>query len=139
MGDVRTSLPQNAFKQHIGIDLSSASAHTIFCIVAPSTLISHGAFYRDAFRPKFFFYMSIIFHTHTPFHNLLLLITCGDYEAHHCAFLFALPLLSIPHLFSSLSSDTSLSGHCPSLTSLAACSQTSSTKFYVLSTRTATL
>jgi len=106
MGDVRTSLPQNAFKQHIGIDLSSASAHSIFYIVAPSTLISHGAFYRDAFRPNFVFCMSIIFHTHIPFQNLLFLITCGDYEAQYCAFLFAPPSLSVPHFFSSLFSDT---------------------------------
>jgi len=50
MGDAITLLPQNAFKQGIETDLSSAYARTIFDIVAPSTLISHGSSSRDAFR-----------------------------------------------------------------------------------------
>jgi hypothetical protein len=47
MGDARNSLPQNTFKQHIGTALSSNSVHIIFCVVAPSTLISHGDYSLD--------------------------------------------------------------------------------------------
>ena len=42
MGDARTSRPQNAFRQDIGTELSSGSAHTIFYIVDPSHLFRVG-------------------------------------------------------------------------------------------------
>jgi len=48
--------------------------------------------------------MSIIFHTDIIFHTLLFLIKCGDYKANIEQF-------------------PSLSGHSPSLTFVAACSQ----------------
>ena len=117
MDDGRNSLPQNAFKQHIMIAWSSTSAHTIFYIVTPSTLISHGTSSRDAFRSNFVFYMNIIFHTHI---TLIFLISCRDYEAQHHAVLFARRSLPFPQF-------------------CCTCSQTSYTKLHILPTRRATL